>query len=145
MAGDSLDELLDQLNAKDRTITALNAQVQRLSQIIQGVDQGAREEQGAWAAWVAGTAQLSRKLLTDAETWHIYQLALHVIADRDAVIARLREEMDAYDDHQTLHCLERDAARVMDASRHEAEGTVLRATDTGREWVLRAGMWELKT
>jgi hypothetical protein len=142
MAGNSLDELLDQLNAKDREIEALNQRITVQRAMLDAQEQP--EDQGAWAAWVAGTAQMSRKLLTDAETWAVYNLALHVISDRDAMIRRLQAELDLRNDTNVLMCMERDAPKAMEESRHENDGTVLRATDTGRAWVLRAGMWELK-
>lgn len=57
------------------------------------------------------------------------------LADAQAENSRLRQELDALTPGLVLHCMERDAETMQRDAAGEATGTVIRATDTGREWV----------
>lgn len=81
--------------------------------------------------------------LTDAEAAEV----LRASADREEIsrlraeVAGLRARLDFYEGRNVVHCMERSVKQAMHALRDEADGTLLRATDTGCEWELRAGIW----
>lgn len=118
----------------------------------------------AWDTWVRETARLLPQMSLTPAAGYIYQLALHVFAERDAAaavhqaairdlsaqltearseIARLKAEADTAAGTNVVHCLERDMERLISSDQlaGEADGTILRATDTGREIRLADGMW----
>lgn len=64
--------------------------------------------------------------------------AREALAEQDNELARLR----ALTAMPVLYVTEQHARQAMDASMGEAPGTILRCTDTGREWVLRDGSWQ---
>lgn len=64
-----------------------------------------------------------------------------VIAYQHAEISRLQSELDAYTGRTVLHCTESGMDAAALASLDEADGTILRATDTGRELVLADHTW----
>jgi hypothetical protein len=63
------------------------------------------------------------------------------LAEAEMVISQLTAELDRYQGRTVLHCTE----AAMDAaaldSLDAADGTILRATDTGRELLMHAGTW----
>jgi hypothetical protein len=127
--------------SSDRLVSDLYAEIGRLRRMLMTRPANVADGHG-WAEFVTGTARITRELLADPVAWQVYNLAIHVIADRDAEIAQLKAQLDT---GPVMLCMERDAARVMDQSRKEIPGTILRATDTGREWVLgHDGNWSLK-
>lgn len=77
------------------------------------------------------------------ELRHLLQLALGALQEKNTEIAQLKAQLDAIKGHTVLHCMERDIERILgDGSvAAEADGTILRATDTGRELELRGGTW----
>jgi hypothetical protein len=56
-------------------------------------------------------------------------------------IARLQAELDSYQGRTVLHTTDANLLAAAVISTDEPEGTVLRATDTGRELVLTGGQW----
>jgi hypothetical protein len=58
-----------------------------------------------------------------------------------AEIARLKAELDGYQGRTVLHTTDANMMAAAVVSTDEEEGTVLRATDTGRELVLTGGHW----
>jgi hypothetical protein len=68
-----------------------------------------------------------------------------VIIEADAEIARLRIELDRYQGRRVLFTTDAALDQAAIASMDEEPGTILRATDTGRELVLADGTWEPAT
>jgi len=60
---------------------------------------------------------------------------------RGAGIARLNAELDRYQGRQVLHTTEAHLDDAALASLDEPDGTILRATDTGRELLFHGGTW----
>lgn len=100
-----------------------------------------REEQphipGAPGPWEHGYR------LTDAEAAEV----LRASADREEIsmlraqVAALQSRLDFYEGRNVVHCMERNVDMAGQALLDEGDGTILRATDTGREWELRGGVW----
>jgi hypothetical protein len=71
----------------------------------------------------------------------VLKYAHAALAESEMVIAQLQAELDRYQGRQVIHCVEAamDAAALdsLDAT----DGTILRATDTGRELLMHAGTW----
>ena len=79
--------------------------------------------------------------------------AVEAVAEKDAEIARLKAELDERHEHNVVHFQENvnhptwratdpaisELIKVMYAD--EPDGTIMRATDTGREWVKENGEW----
>lgn len=83
----------------------------------------------------------TRGLVMSAPVIDIIQLAKRVISEQDATIAQLRSELDAYQGRTVLFCTEAAMDAACLASLDEPDGTILRATDTGRELVLADRTW----
>lgn len=81
-------------------------------------------------------------LLMSGEMAATAHLAQAVFREYRAEIARLRSELDAYQGRRVLFCTEAQMDMAALQSLDEDEGTIIRATDTGRELVLSGGTWE---
>lgn len=68
-------------------------------------------------------------------------VADHAIAELAAEIERLTAELDGYQGRTVIHCTAGQLDQAMMASLDEADGTVLRATDTGQEMVMHDRTW----
>jgi hypothetical protein len=115
------------------------------------------DNESARATFYEETSKLKGERLHSAVANAIYELALRAIGEQDAEIARLRRQdrdqaseiarlragLDAYQGAVVMHCMERDMARIIGEGQLEAaaDGAILRATDTGRELILRGGTW----
>lgn len=64
-----------------------------------------------------------------------------VIYHQSVQIAQLRAELDQYHGRQVIHCTDAQLDNAALASLDEADGTILRATDTGRELVMTGRTW----
>lgn len=73
----------------------------------------------------------------------VMALALRALQESEGVIARLKAELDQRRGTNVLLCMERDVAAAMQASADEAPGSVLRCTDTGREYEMTDRGWGL--
>lgn len=93
------------------------------------------------ADWEAARQEHRLAILWNAETHALCHIASEVISEQDAEIARLRGELDGYQGRAVLHCTDAQMDTAMLDSLGEADGTILRATDTGRELVLSDGCW----
>jgi hypothetical protein len=71
----------------------------------------------------------------------VLALALRALQESEGIIARLKAELDAFNDRSVQHCMERDLANVIVASRDDPEGSMIRTTDTGRELVMAGRQW----
>jgi hypothetical protein len=60
----------------------------------------------------------------------------------EAELARARAAEDAELGRNVIHVMERYYQHAQDASPSDPEGTIMRATDTGREWVFSDGQWQ---
>lgn len=98
----------------------------------------------AWAA--AAHAGIDAQLLGDMAPDDLRELLRLVALDYGAAkieIARLRAELDQHHTERVvLLCLSRDLAAAQEDSRGERDGTILRTTDTGAEFVLASGQWD---
>lgn len=71
-----------------------------------------------------------------------------ILLEKNSEIARLKAELDSYQGRKVMFTMERAAPVAMTSmsANPEAygleEGVILRATDTGREWVFREGRFE---
>lgn len=93
-------------------------------------------------AWNAETHRLRGEILRDAVAYALEHIALQVFAEYEAEIARLKAELDQRLHRNVLHVMERYARQAQESSMTEPEGTIMRATDTGREWVFAGGRWD---
>lgn len=85
-------------------------------------------------------------LLTSPEAHAMYKDAQAVIRDLQADNARLQAELDSHRGHQVLHATEAQIRAMLSvpddpALADCAEGSVLRATDTGAAWTRTAAGW----
>ncbi|HEY2641680.1 MAG TPA: hypothetical protein VGI66_17560 [Streptosporangiaceae bacterium] len=71
--------------------------------------------------------------------------AIREVEVRDAEIARLKAELDGKTGRNVVHFYEEKQEAWRLAYLDEPDGTIARATDTGREWVKIAGYWEEQT
>lgn len=98
----------------------------------------------AWAA--AAHAGVNAQLLGDMAPDDLRELLRIVALDYGQAkiqIARMRAELDQHHTERVvLLCLSRDLLTAQQASRGERDGTILRCTDTGSEWVLTSGHWD---
>lgn len=105
---------------------------------------------------IAEAAEARRELETLAGKHHkltgddyrrAFQLAFRALSIQDGMIARLKGELDGYQGHQVFFATEAHAIAIAAGSTEVSQpvspedGTVLRATDTGREWVYRDHAW----
>ncbi len=87
-------------------------------------------------AWDAELARLRGVIMYDAAASAIAHLAARVFTEYEAEIARLRAELDEATGARVLLCPAVHMFAAAVASTGEEPGTILRATDTGEEWVL---------
>lgn len=83
-----------------------------------------------------------RPLIPDGAAMHVALAAEGVFAEYDArieVLERALEELRGT--YATQFCMDRDLDMVISSSTDAGEGDRIRATDTGREFVLRDGGW----
>jgi len=92
--------------------------------------------QKAREAWDAELSRLRGVLLYDAPASAIAHVAARVFQEYEAEIARLKAELDEAQGTHVLLCMSIHMFAAAVASTGEQPGTVLRATDTGAEWVL---------
>ena len=94
----------------------------------------------AHAAFNRYVSEHTAELLLDPEMHALAHVTRLTIREADAEIARLRAELDRYHGREIFYCTDGQAA---DARRSLAPvaspGSVVRATDTGSEWVLTPG------
>ena len=93
------------------------------------------------ADWEAARQQHRLAILWNADTHALCHIATAVIREQSAEIERLKGELDGYQGRAVLHCTEAAMDTAAMASLDEADGTVIRATDTGRELVLVDHTW----
>lgn len=92
--------------------------------------------------WDAETARLYRLEVVDALHHALVEMAGRVFAEYEGEIARLRAALDELrGTYSTQFCMDRDLDMVISSSTDATEGDRIRATDTGREFVLRDGGW----
>lgn len=92
-------------------------------------------------AWLAAKAEHRLLLAFNTEAHALAYIADHAIAEMAAEIERLTGELDGYQGRAVMHCMDRDLDGAMMTSLDEPDGTILRATDTGREMVLHDRAW----
>jgi hypothetical protein len=93
------------------------------------------------ADWWVARHEHQLAILMHAETHALSHVASAVIREQEAEIERLRGELDGYQGRSVLFCTEAQMAAAAMSSLDEPDGTVLRATDTGRELVLSGRTW----
>ena len=98
-------------------------------------------------------ATLTGEILTQPAAAALATAGRRAIAAHMETIAQLREQLDRYQGRTVYHCTQAQAEQLLASLGTDSEpGAILRATDTGREWVLRErgsgdepGLWELVT
>jgi hypothetical protein len=94
---------------------------------------------GLWQRW---TAEHTGELLTDAMAHATAHVANETIRECVSEVARLRAELDRYQGRTVHHCTEGQmSSAAAQLALDAATGDILRATDTGREWIFQAGSW----
>lgn len=75
----------------------------------------------------------------------IYELATAALAEQDAEIVRLKDELASVQSRQVLHATGDQCVRIIASGLADGElpGTILRSTDDTRSWELTAGGWQL--
>jgi hypothetical protein len=86
------------------------------------------------------TLQRARAVVID-----LLDRAIREVEVRDAEIARLKAELDGKTGRNVVHFYEGAQQAWQLVYTDEPDGTIARATDTGREWVKTAGYWEEQT
>lgn len=90
---------------------------------------------------------LSRDVLRgNAGARDVYNLAVAVIAEQDAEIARLKDELAAREDRAVLHATGAQCEKIIadGIADDEKPGTLLRSTDDTRTWERTAAGWQLR-
>lgn len=93
------------------------------------------------ADWEAARRTYRLTILWNAETHMLCTIASSLICEQAAEIERLKGELDRYQGRAVLHCTEAAMDTAAMSSLDEADGTIIRATDTGRELVLIDHTW----
>jgi hypothetical protein len=95
------------------------------------------------AGWHEETARLAPEILTDPVAYALAYLAQQIITEAVAETERLRAELDSYRGRQVLYCTDGRLEALAETVRDAPPGTIMRATDTGRELELtRSGLWQ---
>jgi hypothetical protein len=71
----------------------------------------------------------------------VLKYAHAALAEAEGVISRQQAELDRYQGRTVLHTTEAHLDEAAVASLDAADGTILRATDTGRELLMFEGTW----
>lgn len=76
----------------------------------------------------------------------IYELAIAAIAELDAEVARLNDELATVQDRAVLHATGAQCERIIASGEADSElpGTLLRSTDDKRVWERVAAGWQLR-
>jgi hypothetical protein len=122
---------------------------------LAGVGPAQRQFQGAYQQML--TAEGKHHALTWADLERAFRAAFRALVEKNAEVQRLNAELDGYRGHQVFHATEAQALQIAAAGAPDdlrfgsqgvlvppgaADGAILRATDTGREWVKRGENWE---
>lgn len=97
------------------------------------------------AAWQREMERVRAPMRYNELATSVRTLGDAVILEADAEIARLRIELDRYQGRTVMFCTDAQLDAAAIASLDAEPGTILRATDTGRELVLADGTWESAT
>jgi hypothetical protein len=101
----------------------------------------ARERLAGFRGDVLADIANSRDSWTAAEVAIVISTAYEVISELDAEVARLKAELEARAGINVLLCMERDFTDLATQAYGEPDGTVIRTTDTGQEWVKQGLAW----
>ena len=94
------------------------------------------------AGWREHVDNHRQFILTSPEGHALYKVSDQVIKALDDEVARLTLALAEAQGTTVLRCLERDKLIMAAQAGDVPAGTILHATDTGRQWVLGAGGWE---
>lgn len=94
--------------------------------------------------WYRVKGQHTVAILRDPVKYALVTAADQVIRQQAVQIAQLRAELDAYQGRQVIHCTDAQLDNAALSSLDEADGTILRATDTGRELIKTGGLWQAR-
>ena len=103
------------------------------------MDPGAEQ---AVAAFYAQNTQLAGEILTQPVAHAIATRAAHAITALTTANARLKAELDRYQGREVFYCTDANFPAALAAAPHAPIGSVVRATDTGREFELTPTGWE---
>jgi hypothetical protein len=94
------------------------------------------------AGWHEQCARLAPEILTDPVAYSLAYLAQQIITEAVAETERLRAELDSYRGRQVLYATDGRLDELAQTVTDAPPGTIMRATDTGRELELsRSGLW----
>jgi hypothetical protein len=102
------------------------------------MDEDPRPLLAAWSAW---THEHSAEILADPLLHALAHLSRRALGEANAAAARATAAADAASGHAVLYATEAQARAIASLTAPppaDPPGTILRATDTGREWVLLA-------
>lgn len=91
--------------------------------------------------WHRVKGQHMVKILRNPVMHALVTAADHVISHQAAEIAQLQAQLDAYQGRTVIHCTDAQMDYAAGQSLDEPEGTILRATDTGREMEMTGRLW----
>ena len=76
----------------------------------------------------------------------IYALATEALAEADAEIMRLKDELAEAENRKVLHATGAQCERIIASGEADDEefGTLLRSTDDSRTWEMMAAGWQLR-
>lgn len=91
--------------------------------------------------WMAG-----KLTLENPEARSVFHLATAALAEQDAEITRLKDELAAREDRAVLHATGAQCERIISdgTADDERPGTLLRSTDDTRTWERTAAGWQLR-
>ena len=90
--------------------------------------------------------QASRHTMRDADAMTIYRLASAALAEQDAEISRLHEELAVAQNRAVLHATGAKCEQIIASGEadNEVAGTLLRSTDDKRIWEMTTLGWQLR-
>ena len=95
------------------------------------------QRQSPVSAWQAFTDLHLAELLTDPLAYAMAHAATQALTLQQEQIARLRAELDRYQGRTVYHCTDAQLSAAMAQCKDAQAGDIVRATDTGREFVAR--------
>lgn len=100
------------------------------------------QAQAAVSAFYAQNAQLAGELLTQPVAHAVATRASYAIRALTEQVAQLRAQLDRYTGREVFYCTDANFPAALASVGAAPVGTLVRATDTGREYELTPTGWE---